>query len=83
MARLSLSLAFVGFEQFYGLLSPGKSGVFQHTSILVQPHHHQWNSVPRNREISLERLRRPLVVVELPGTAPGSVVPIAHHTLLP
>ena len=26
------------FEQFYGLLSPGKNSAFEHTSILVRPH---------------------------------------------
>src|SRR3546814_12025772 len=36
-ARASLSLALVGFEQFYGLLGPGENIVFQHTSILVRP----------------------------------------------
>ena len=37
IANASLSLAFVGFEQFYGLLSPGKNTVVPHTSILVRP----------------------------------------------
>lgn len=37
IANASLSLAFVGFEQFNGSFRPGKNTVFEHTSILVRP----------------------------------------------
>ncbi len=37
IANASLSLAFVGFERFYGAFRPGKNTVFQYTSILVRP----------------------------------------------
>ena len=68
MASASLSLALVSFAQFNGVHGPGKSIAFQHTSILVRPRH-----LPREaRE-----------VVEPPGTAPGSVVPIAQRSLSP
>jgi len=42
IANASLSLAFVGFERFYGSFRPGKNTVFQNTSILVRPHHIPW-----------------------------------------
>ena len=37
MASASLSLALMSFEQFHGLLGPGKNIAFEHTSILVRP----------------------------------------------
>ena len=57
------------FERFYGAFRPGKNTVFQHTSILVRPH----QKPPVSRR----------VVVEPPGTAPGSAAPISRHHLSP
>jgi hypothetical protein len=67
-ASASLSFAPIGCEPFHGLFMPGKNNVFQHTSILVQPR---------------QNPRLPRAMVELPGTAPGSAVPIARRHLSP
>ena len=67
-ASASLSFAPIGYEPFHGLFMPGKNNAFQRTSILVQPLQDLWLTE---------------ILVELPGTAPGSAAPIAHRNLSP
>lgn len=67
-ASASLSFAPIGYEPFHGLFMPGKNNAFQRTSILVQPLQDLWQTE---------------ILVELPGTAPGSAASIAHRNLSP
>ena len=57
-----------GFDRFYGSIRPGKNIAFEHTSILVRP-----RQSPSEAGI----------LVEPPGTAPGSAASIMRHHLSP